>query len=103
MAARTRRGAGHLGWDKGVRERIQTSMLLNRLSEHALGNVEMSATAVRAAEILLSKALPSLSSVEHSGEIAQPTVARLPAVSQDVNEWQKQHVPQQTPPSTTLQ
>lgn len=62
MAARTRRGTSASGWDESVRERIKTSMLVNRLTNHALGSVEMSPTQVRAAEILLSKTLPSLTS-----------------------------------------
>jgi hypothetical protein len=96
MAARTRRGAGHAGWDQAVRERIKTSMLVNRLADHVSGVVELSATQVRAAEILLSKTLPSLSSVEHSGEVARPTVVRVPAVAKDAREWQQQHAPAPT-------
>ena len=46
-----------------VRERIQVSMLLKRLTEHVLGRVEMSATQLKATEILLRKALPDLASV----------------------------------------
>jgi hypothetical protein len=60
-----------------VRERIKTSMLINRLSDHANGKVEMSATQVRAAEILLRKAVPDLSAVEHSGETTHRTVHEL--------------------------
>lgn len=43
-----------------TRDAIQTSMLINRLVDHALGNVEMKSTQVRAAEILLNKTLPNL-------------------------------------------
>ena len=52
-----------------VRDKIQASQLVNRLTQHALGEVELSATQIRAIEILLSKSLPSLTAVEHSGEI----------------------------------
>jgi hypothetical protein len=55
-----------------VRKRIQVSQLVNRLRKHALGECDMSPTQVKAAEILLRKSLPDLSSVEHSGEIAAP-------------------------------
>ena len=34
-----------------------------------------------------------LSSVEHSGEIARPTVIRAPAVSATLDEWQAEYVP----------
>lgn len=43
-----------------TRDSIKTSMLINRLVDHALGNVEMKSTQVRAAEILLNKTLPNL-------------------------------------------
>jgi hypothetical protein len=55
-----------------VRQRIRTSMLVRRLKNHVLGKVEMSPTQLKAAEILLKKALPDLSAVEHSGSIEQP-------------------------------
>jgi hypothetical protein len=42
------------------REAIQTSMLINRLSDHILGEVEMTSTQIRAAQILLNKSLPDL-------------------------------------------
>lgn len=50
-----------------VRAKIQASQLVNRLTNHVLGKAEMSATQVRAAEVLLKKSLPDLSTVEHSG------------------------------------
>jgi hypothetical protein len=53
--------------DQKTREKIQTSQLINRLVSHAKGEAEMSATQVRAAEILLKKALPDLQSVQLSG------------------------------------
>jgi hypothetical protein len=34
-----------------------------------------------------------LSSVEHSGEIARPTVIRAPAVSATLEEWQAEYAP----------
>ena len=47
-----------------VRAKIQTSQLINRLTEHALGNVELSQSQVRAIEILIKKTLPDLSAVQ---------------------------------------
>jgi len=46
-----------------VRAKIQTSQLINRLTDHALGTVELSATQVRAIEILIRKTLPDLQAV----------------------------------------
>lgn len=52
-----------------VRQRIRTTKLAQRLMAHALGEVEMSQTQVRAAEILLRKTLPDLSATEMSGTV----------------------------------
>ncbi|HEU4804992.1 MAG TPA: hypothetical protein VFS91_04170 [Nitrobacter sp.] len=49
---------------ESVRTKIQTSQLINRLSDHVLGSVELSPTQVRSAEVLLRKTLPDLSAVE---------------------------------------
>lgn len=54
-----------------ARERIQAGMILDRLEKHILGEVEMSATQVNAARVLLNKALPDLKAIEHSGETTQ--------------------------------
>lgn len=58
--------------DAKTREKIQTSQLINRLMAHANGECEMSTTQVRAAEILLKKVLPDLSSTELSGNEDSP-------------------------------
>lgn len=63
MAARTRKGTATTGWPLEVRNRIQTSMLVNRLTDHALGKVELQPTQVKAIEILLKKTMPDLSQV----------------------------------------
>ncbi len=49
-----------------LRTKIQTPQIINRLQAHIHGAVEMSATQVRAAEILLKKAIPDLQSVTHN-------------------------------------
>lgn len=67
MAARKRKGTKEQGWSDQTRSRIQTSMLLNRLTDHVDGKVEMTNSQVRAADILLRKALPDLQSVEMTG------------------------------------
>lgn len=69
MAARKNRGTKDNPWDNSVRTKIKTSMLINRLSDHVLKDVELSATQVRAAEILLKKTIPDLSATELTGAI----------------------------------
>ena len=65
MAARVRK----IRHDDETRAKIQTSQLVNRLTDHVLGKVDMSPSQVTAGLGLLKKTLPDLASVEHSGEI----------------------------------
>lgn len=60
--------------DQKTREKIQTSQLVNRLMSHANGEVDMTPTQIRAAEILLNKTLPNLSAVDMNAthDIADP-------------------------------
>lgn len=60
-----------------IRAKIQASQLVNRLTDHALGKVELSNTQVRAIEVLLKKTVPDLSSVELSGNNDSPLVAQV--------------------------
>lgn len=62
MAARK-----HLSHPDIVRQRIQTSQIVNRLTGHVLGTVEMQQSQVTAALGLLKKSIPDLSAVAHSG------------------------------------
>jgi hypothetical protein len=68
-----------------VRAKIQTSQLINRLENHALGNAELSATQIKAIEVLIRKTLPDLSSVEMTGEDGGPieTVQQIKLVGPD--------------------
>lgn len=55
MAARNRT------WTpEAVRQKIRTSMLINRLQNHVAGRLEMSKTQIQAAGILLRKTLPDM-------------------------------------------
>lgn len=67
MAARNR-----VGLSEATRARIQTTMLVERLQNHILGEVEINQTQMRAIEILLKKTLPDLSSIEISGDADNP-------------------------------
>jgi hypothetical protein len=64
MAARNRTWTPEI-----VRQRIKTSMLVNRLTDHAVGKIEMAPTQVTAIQTLLRKTLPDLTSVTHSGSL----------------------------------
>lgn len=55
-----------------AREKIRTTQLINRLQDHAFGEVEMSQTQIKAVEILLRKSVPDLSSVQHGGDPDAP-------------------------------
>jgi len=59
MAAR-KRAIRH---DDNTRAKIQATQLINRLTAHACGELELSSTQVRAIEVLLRKTLPDLSDV----------------------------------------
>ena len=98
MAARTRKGTKYNPWPDKVRERIKTSMLANRLHDHAFGNAEMSATQVQAAKILLDKTLPNLAQTELSGHIERTTVIRAPKTVADSKTWLDSHGPARVEP-----
>ena len=58
-----------------VRLKIKTSQLVNRLNDYALGKLDdddISPNRIRAIDILLRKALPDLSSIQLTGDEANP-------------------------------
>lgn len=55
-----------------VRQKIQASVLIDRLTKHANGEIEMSSTQVRAAEVLLDRSVPKLSQIQHTGDEDNP-------------------------------
>jgi hypothetical protein len=82
--AKPGRPMGRLHQDD-VRAKIQTSQLVNRLTDHALGNVELSPTQVRAIEILIKKTLPDLQAIEWGAD--EETAKALAGLGAFV--WQK--------------
>lgn len=61
-----------------TRSAIQTSQLVNRLQQYALGEIpEIEAGRLRAIEILLRKTLPDLSAVTLSGDADSPLVINV--------------------------
>lgn len=55
--------------DERTRAKIQTSQIINRLHDHFNGKIQLSATQVKTAEILLRKTLPDLAAIEHNGAV----------------------------------
>ncbi len=70
MAARTRK----IQIDKEWRQRIKTGVLMDCLQKHVVGKNKMTNSQVRAAEILLRKVVPDLSSTTVSGDADNPLV-----------------------------
>lgn len=56
-----------------TKDTIRAGMLMKRLEDHAAGLVEMTSTQVRAAEIVLKKLRPDLSSVDMAASVDQTT------------------------------
>ena len=59
--------------DENTRKKIQASQLINRLTDHVLKDLELTATQVTAALGLLKKTLPDLSNVTLDGNIDSRT------------------------------
>jgi hypothetical protein len=55
-----------------AREKIRTTQLINRLQNHALGELEMSATQITATAILLKKILPDVAQMQLQGDADNP-------------------------------
>jgi hypothetical protein len=85
-----------------TRLKIQTTQLINRLNNHAVGKVDLSPTQVKAIEILLRKALPDLSAVDATmnGEVMNYVVSAEPMTEDD---WETTYSVEPTgrPPKST--
>jgi hypothetical protein len=68
MAARTNKPLH----DDKTKERIRASQLLNRLTQCANGEVELSPAQIQAAKIVIGKIIPDLKAIEHSGPDGGP-------------------------------
>lgn len=64
MAARKRQVKLSEEW----RERIRSAGILQRLDKAAMGEIEITATQLKAAEIVLRKTIPDLARTEHTGK-----------------------------------
>lgn len=92
MAARVRK----IRHDDNTRLKIKAGNIITRLQRLIAGEIDMPPHAVTAALGLLRKAIPDLTSVEHSGEVTKTYVVRMPQRPASIEEWRKQHSPQPT-------
>lgn len=76
-----------------IRERIKSTLLVEALTDHVLGDREMKNSQVTAAVALLRKVIPDMAQVEHTGEIQHKYAMQVPAPSASVEEWQQQQTP----------
>ena len=61
------RGTGRKQYSEEARNKIKSTMILNKLMEHVLEGKEMKSTQIKAAEILLRKTVPDLSATQITG------------------------------------
>ena len=73
--------------DEDTRARIGVARIINRLEGHIHGEIELTATQISAAKILLDKALPNLQSVDVKQENTTTFVLRAPSPAKDATEW----------------
>lgn len=59
-----------------VRDKIQASVLIHRLQQHALGKLDMSSSQIKAADSLLDRSVPKLSQIQHVGDNDNPVVVQ---------------------------
>ena len=68
MAARTNKTTH----DDKTKRLIQASQLLNRLTQHGNGEIEMTQSQVNAARIVIAKSIPDLKAMEITGQGGGP-------------------------------
>ena len=69
-----------------IRDKIQTSQLINKLQNHALSDDEsdISPSRMKAIEILLRKSLPDLTATELTGKNGAPLSAPTITIVKDI-------------------
>ena len=60
-----------------IRDKINAGILVERLTECALGSLELTSQQMKAIEILLKKSVPDLSSVEMTGDADAPILLKV--------------------------
>ncbi len=76
--------------DDETRLKIKAGNIINRLNKLIHGEIEMPPHAVTAALGLLNKALPNLTSVDHSGEVTTTYVVAIPPRVESSDQWASQ-------------
>ena len=76
-------------WRNGVR----IGLIRNRLQKHFLGEIELTSTQLKAAELLLSRTVPAMQSFEHTGAVDLNHIARIPQPAENSEQWAQQHSP----------
>lgn len=64
------------------KDRIQATLIMNRLLDHVNGELELSSTQLKAADILLKKIVPDLARTEHVGDGGGPLEIRTTLLAQ---------------------
>jgi hypothetical protein len=60
-----------------IRDKINAGLLVERLTECALGQLELTSQQMKAIEILLKKSVPDLSAVEMTGDADAPILLKV--------------------------
>jgi hypothetical protein len=60
-----------------IRDKINAGILVERLTECALGQLELTSQQMKAIEILLKKSVPDLTSVEMTGDADAPVLLKV--------------------------
>ena len=60
-----------------IRDKINAGILVERLTECALGQLELTSQQMKAIEILLKKSVPDLTSVEMTGDADAPILLKV--------------------------
>jgi hypothetical protein len=60
-----------------IRDKINAGILVERLTECALGQLELTSQQMKAIEILLKKSVPDLSAVEMTGDADAPVLLKV--------------------------
>lgn len=55
-----------------IRQKIQSSVIIDRLTKHVNGELELSSTQIAAAQTLLDRSVPKLSQIQHVGDEDAP-------------------------------
>ena len=64
-----------------IRAKIQASLLVNRLHDCAMGNLELTQIQVKSIEALLDRSVPKLSQIQHVGDDENPVKLQFEWIS----------------------